>query len=419
MIQASRKEFLRVLGYLGNIDKSRSLPIIDDTVKIISNGNLKMQSTDLQLVVEAEIKTVNPYDWEGVLPAGKIKKILKAQKKDIVEIIPDKESKTEKRTQWNADTKALDEYEAVVDYHKASVNGVTVQGFDPEDYPVTDAGMELEWEGIIPLEPFLATLKEIAYARSVDERRFNLNAIYFHGKEKRIVATDGHRLALRNVDWLPDYNLCVPKRTILAMIKIFGDKFIRDGHGIAMMEIFKDNQGEMKALQFSIGWLKINSRLIYGEYPDYQKTIPLESSGVMLNALVNRERLLDAVNQVFAAHNERACGVTLNFSEKGLTLAYDYEGVGLSIPVYVCNWWDEAKLDQERKRAKLPKERDDVWWSMILNVCYFKEALEHLPWGELQFRVMREGGPVIFTNVNEGYNYEEVPSLHLIMPMRK
>ena len=107
-----------------------------------------------------------------------------------------------------------------------------------------------------------------AFAMSHDETRYVLNGILFSFRDKalKMVATDGRRLAMIEKDAQESGNIkkdvIVPMKTIQELSRNLGDE------GEVIFH-FKENQ-----LQISLGAVQISSRLIEGEYPNYDQVIP-------------------------------------------------------------------------------------------------------------------------------------------------
>jgi DNA polymerase-3 subunit beta len=107
-----------------------------------------------------------------------------------------------------------------------------------------------------------------SFAMSHDETRYVLNGILFSFKDKnlKLVATDGRRLAIIQKEVLESGS--VKKDVILPMktIQELSRNLTEEGEVIFY---FKENQ-----LQINLGPVNITSRLIEGEYPNYEQVIP-------------------------------------------------------------------------------------------------------------------------------------------------
>lgn len=125
-------------------------------------------------------------------------------------------------------------------------------------------------------------MARVQHAISREETRYYLNGICFHsegqdGVERlKLVATDGHRLALETMPWRPSgvhpgertlTNAIVPRRTIATLID-----------GLQFASVFTVVEfGELKArFAWANGWASfvLTSKCIDGTYPPYAKVFP-------------------------------------------------------------------------------------------------------------------------------------------------
>lgn len=120
----------------------------------------------------------------------------------------------------------------------------------------------------IPQKNLKNMIQLTAFAMSHDETRYVLNGILFNFRDKilKLVATDGRRLAVveNEISALGNFrkDVILPMKTIQELSRNLGE----EGE---VVFYFKENQ-----LQINIGSVNITSRLIEGEYPNYEQVIP-------------------------------------------------------------------------------------------------------------------------------------------------
>ena len=119
----------------------------------------------------------------------------------------------------------------------------------------------------------LNLINKTRFAISNEETRYFLNGIYFHKKRPEnedflsLVATDGHRLA--KIDFAYTNSLTdlpgviIPKKTINELCKLLSD----------CNNSIKINLDPNKII-FYIDKTVLISKLIDGNFPDYQRVIP-------------------------------------------------------------------------------------------------------------------------------------------------
>ena len=137
----------------------------------------------------------------------------------------------------------------------------------------------------------------------------------------RAVATDGHRLALRELplpegcDNMP--GIIVPRKAVLNIRKLLDDT-----ESAVRLEISENK------IRVSVNDVVLTSKLIDGNYPDYQRVIPASNTNV-LN--IDRDMLRVAVDRVATLSRERGAAVKLKLSDDKADLSLDNADYGSGI----------------------------------------------------------------------------------------
>ena len=124
----------------------------------------------------------------------------------------------------------------------------------------------------ISAETLTEMIEYTIFAVSADETRVNLNGIHVEqaeGNRLRLVATDGHRLAMisRPVEKAElDKAVTIPRKAVMELRKVLetGDD-----------PIDIDVQGGVAHAR--LGRVQMSMRLVEGEFPDYHQVIPAKS----------------------------------------------------------------------------------------------------------------------------------------------
>lgn len=156
------------------------------------------------------------------------------------------------------------------------------------------------------------------HAVSTEETRYYLNGVYFHAAndesgvpQLRAVATDGHRLA-----WAQSIQpegcqdmpgIIVPKKTVGEIVKL-----LEDFAGDVKISISANK------ITFEIGASVINSKLIDGKFPDYNRVIPKSNDKCVE---VSRENLARSIDLVISVSNDRTRAVKFNVEPSKLTIS--------------------------------------------------------------------------------------------------
>jgi DNA polymerase-3 subunit beta len=232
-------------------------------------------------------------------------------------------------------------------------------------------------------------IERTMYAASVDETRYNLNGVYFEVMQEsqkiRMVATDGHRLAL--VD-----------RGIGGEVEGLASEVIIPRKGLAELKrlVDEDDADQVEiGFEGSSGLARKNSvtlmmRLIEGKFPNYQQVIP--TTGERRLTLPS-EPLLRAVRRVALLSVERSHAVKLELASGVLSLSSSNPDLG-----------------QAREELDVDYAGDPL--TIGFNAKYLQESLAAFGAKEIELCLHDASSPVIVRPTDD----EE--SLAVVMPMR-
>lgn len=316
-----RNDLLRLLQVTESVvQKKTTMPILSNVLLSASDGKLRISASDLEItaISQASAKVVKP---GSTTVNGKILS-------ELVRELPETDLSLK-----------LGEGERFVIASKTSQ--VRLNAISAEEYPSLP-GINLAVTARIGSAEFCEMLQRTLYAVSYDETRFNLNGVCFElvgkgksGKSLRMVATDGHRLALstrpcNGLDF--EGSVIVPRKGLGELRKVIDDKAEKEiGIGIAEGFFILDT-----------GDTKVSMRLIEGQFPDYQQVIP-KDKGVKVHVPV--EELSQALRRVALVVSDKSKAVRFDLSDGQLKLSSsspelgevkeelesDYKGAPLSI----------------------------------------------------------------------------------------
>jgi DNA polymerase III subunit beta len=229
----------------------------------------------------------------------------------------------------------------------------------------------------------LMMIQQTSFAASREETRHFLNGVHMSLKEKQVkmAATDGKRLAVATA------NLDSPTEEKQGIIPTKAVERLKDILiSTVIVKICLDNNRVI----FDMGDITLVSRLIEGEYPDYEKVIPVEN-GIRLT--MDTQRLLSIIKRIGTMANPKTPGLTMEttgdvLKVKASTLEY---GEGY-------------------EETQIKKEGDDI--SIGLNAQYLMDILKATDRDEVVFSMSDPLKPILMKPVgNDGY-------VCVIMPMR-
>jgi DNA polymerase-3 subunit beta len=233
-------------------------------------------------------------------------------------------------------------------------------------------------------------LDRTMFAMSTEETRYFLNGIFMHvanaGKELRMVATDGHRMARVHTS-LPKGAENIPgvilsRKTVNEMSSILKD--LNEGDAVEMG--LSDT-----LLRVQVKGIILTSRLIEGSFPDYERITPVGHDKSLIVSVADFAR---AVDRVALLAQEKTRGVKL-FIDKGV-VKFSVDGSEYG----AAN--DEVAVDYNATPMNLG-----------FNATYLLDVTNVMaPEAEAEILMGDEGMAVIIRQ------HQDPEAIYVIMPMR-
>jgi DNA polymerase-3 subunit beta len=164
-------------------------------------------------------------------------------------------------------------------------------------------------------------LSNVSYAQSTDETRFILNGVYFNFKDEKLtlVATDGRRLALVSKELaVPATSagaIILPAKTVAELLRLLGkgDKLkiaFNERRAAFQIDTGKDTSGLIDSIY-------LFSKVVEGNYPNYQQVIPKETHQ---RIKLERELFLQCVHRAALVTSEKSNSVKIKLSSNLLEI---------------------------------------------------------------------------------------------------
>ncbi len=219
-----------------------------------------------------------------------------------------------------------------------------IMGLPKDEFPQLPEAKNKEFI-ILPQKKLKDMLSMTIFAVSHDESRYVLNGILCVIKPNgiRLVATDGRRLAMmEEAIQLPktlERKAIIPTKGVNELMKLLGD----DGD---VKVVFGENQ-----IFFDTGNTRLVTRLIEGEFPNYEQVVPKEAKDKIVIA---KEKFLSAIKRAALFTNQESIAIKLDISkdkvivskssaylgEALIELEADYKGKDISVgfnPTYLID----------------------------------------------------------------------------------
>ncbi len=312
-----KESFLNCLFIVqGASERKGTLPILSNLlIENIGKDSIKISATDLEI-------SIITYCKAEVTSEGKVA-VNSKKTYGVVKEFP--ESKTEDGIFISF--KENDSGIITISYKKTVFKLTTVPAID---YP-TIVDFKSEDNFNIDFKILKKLINNVIFSTAANEEtKRNLTGVYFvlvnlNGKDYlRLVATDGHRLALAQAEIIYSsktnegiYDLLkngviIPKKVLAEILKL--DKFDSVNISINSNNIF-----------FNFKGTELISRLIEGKFPDYQTVIPKDN---YKTSIINTKNFFNSIKRVSLLAEEKSHSIELSFSDNNLLIKTVNTSVG-------------------------------------------------------------------------------------------
>lgn len=273
------------------INTKSTLPILSNILIEALDENIVLTTTDLDIGITSKIPIKPQITGAITIPA---KKFL-----DIIKELPENET-----IQISVKKNNLVNVECEKNIFK-------IMGLPKEEFPQLPEYKDKEFI-LMEQKKLKKMINLTSFAISHDESRYVLNGILFVIKPTNIklIATDGRRLAvIEEKMQLPktlERKVVVPTKAVNELGRILkdeGDVKI----SFAQTQVF-----------FDIGQTRIVSRLIEGEFPNYEQVIPKE---VKDKVVVSRALILAAIKRVALFTNQDSVAVKIELAKDKIVVS--------------------------------------------------------------------------------------------------
>jgi len=361
----TKKEMMRGLQTVLNVVPQRTtFPILSNVLVDAEKEGLTLSATDLDISISTKVRASVKERGSVTIPAKRVS--------EIVRELPDGDigvSEKEDRITISGG-KSLFKLGGVPKAEFPELPKIT-----KKNYMTIDAGL------------LVKAIEKTAFAASTDEMRPVLSGVLWHiGKsETRMVATDGHRLALYKIRQPTvverDTEVNVPPKALYLMSRVASEQ--------ESIEV----RFEEARIGFYVNSTEITARLVEGEFPDYEQVIPKDNDKIMS---VSRETLMSAVRRVSIFSNPNTHLTKFSLRKGKLELFSETAEIGEARDEIPCDYKGE-NLD------------------IGYNASYFLEILKRLECETVTLALATALSAGLITPREEAKDEE---LLYLLMPIR-
>src|SRR5689334_13962123 len=251
-LQENLAEGLSVVGRV--VPSKSTLPVLSNVLLTTRDGELQLTANNLELSVAHRVQAAIAKEGEITLPARLLA--------DYVALL-DHGQKVE--LELNPKTHKV---HLACGRYEANIAGIDAEDFPP--IPQVSGGSNFS----IPAPTLKETIGGVVFAAAPDDTRPVLAGalLKMGGAELTLAAADGFRLAVRTVELPetgPELMMIVPAKTLTEVARLLSDDAEEQ---VAINTTPNGNQ-----VYFAFGKTEITSRLIEGQFPDYQRIIPSDT----------------------------------------------------------------------------------------------------------------------------------------------
>jgi DNA polymerase-3 subunit beta len=288
-------EFARELEWVARfIERKTTIPILQNVMLQKSGEAITLTGTDLETAGISQIQADNgAAEFALTMPVQQLLKYIKRIEESVVRL----RVRHTYTSHWGRPV-TMTPFAIVLEHGDDGVVSIPITTID--SYPELPARPAPAYE----IGGLDTALPRAVVSIAKDESRFTLNgALLEVGDSARMISTDGHRLSVVDLETITefrdapaDFKALVPKSALLELSRL-GDSAIvcRNEHHVF----------------FKAGHRTIVSRVLSGNFPDWQRVMPAEWNFSFDVPTQPTRKVVDRVS-VFADERSRALAVTLN-----------------------------------------------------------------------------------------------------------
>ena len=346
-------------------EAKQTLLILGNMVVKVNSGLASFIASDLEIQVSSSVACESEEDCEFSLPARKLLEILNALSSynEVIFTI--------------SDTK--------VDI-TAGKSKISLPTLSTADFPYMDTQDDGD-SNDISSDDLTNIINKTSFAMAYQDARHFLNGLYLCSEEGKIVSvcTDGHRLAKykSKAPTNDGLSVIIPRKAISEINRILNS--------------FSDNKDHIVTYSYnsSIFYIRINdyhikSKLIEGNYPNFNKVIPQNTTAEII---VDKNILKNSLNIISKVVNQQYKGVKLTPQNNSMHLI-------------------SSNTDSEIGEDQIDVEYSGEEISIGFNISYLQDVIDTLDGDTVHICINdQNSGCIVQDN-------QDPDSTFVIMPMR-
>jgi DNA polymerase III subunit beta len=364
-----RDILLKSLNFVqGVVEKKNTLPILSNVLIQLKDNKLSIIATDLDIIFYNEISDV--------------KIISEGSTTTSAAILYDILRKISSNSELSFDLKSENKLSLKSD--NADFNLLCLPTDNFPTFADEFEGQEISLNNT----RFLKLLNKTKISISNDDTRHYLNGVYLHVTESHGrnfltgVATDSHRLSSSSleIENISEFtSLILPRKTVFQLCSLITET----------SDQLRMQTSENK-IKFTLGSIKLISKVIDGKFPDYKKVVP-----------ANNDKTLVVSSKDFINSIERVASVSLDRKE-GVKLVINNDNVQLSV--------NSANSGEGNEKIKANFSSENL--TISFNSKYLIDIASEVEDQNLKMNLKDSVSPVLIEDESDKNSY------YVIMPMK-
>jgi DNA polymerase-3 subunit beta len=289
-LSATRDVLLKPLqAVIGVVERRQTMPILSNVLLVARDGQLAVTATDLEVELVADAVVDVEAGGEITVSGRKLLDICRALPEGAIIGM------------------SVSGEKLVVRSGRSKFSLVTLPAAEFPTIEDIKAGQSIEVEQAI----LGRLIEKTHFSMAQQDVRYYLNGMLLEtgGKFLRAVATDGHRLALCQVELdggdFDEQQVILPRKGVLELQRLMS------GEGTVNIELGANH------VRIQLEGIRFTSKLIDGRFPEYDRVIPKDSSNELS---ADRASFRGALQRTAILSNEKYRGIRLIIRDSGVVL---------------------------------------------------------------------------------------------------
>ncbi len=361
----TRDALLKPLNLVaGVVERRQTLPILANVLMVLDGDRLSLTGTDLEVELVGRVQLAAAGDsGEVTVPARKLV--------DICKSLPEGSD-----IQFTAEDGKVTV--------KSGRSRFTLSTLPAREFPSVEDSMGTH-QFTLKQGELRRLIDRTGFAMAQQDVRYYLNGMLWElkGGQLRVVATDGHRLAMctlpSKIETASDSQVILPRKGVLELSRLL----LVDDEDIVI--VIGSNHIRATTLDFTF-----TSKLVDGKFPDYERVLPRAADKIVQGS---RLELRQAFTRTAILSNEKYRGVRLKLSADTLEILAN-------------------NPEQEEAEELVAVSYGGDGLEIGFNVSYLLDVLGVLSGEQIKLSLADPNSSALLEESEDG------DSLYVVMPMR-